>query len=74
MVGDIVWAPFPFTSLSNTKVRPVLIVADVRNLRENDWIVCEITSASIVPARAIEITQSDRDYPERYGVGPVAAK
>lgn len=42
MVGDVVWAPFPFTNLAGNKERPALLLADV-GLR--DWIACEITSA-----------------------------
>ena len=59
MVGDIVWAPVRFTDLSGGKVRPMLVLADVRDAQENDWIVCEITTSPIQHARAIVITQSD---------------
>ena len=59
MVGDIVWAPFPFSDLSQAKLRPVLIVADVRDGRERDWIVCEITSGRASHAREIPITSGD---------------
>ena len=55
MVGDIVWAPFPLASSGNMKVRPVLVVADVRDGAEDDWIVCEITSSSMSHSREIEI-------------------
>ena len=57
MVGEIVWAPFPFTDLSQSKVRPVLVIADVRETAESDWIVCEITSGPIIQSRSIEIGQ-----------------
>ena len=59
MVGDVVWAPFPLTSPGNTKVRPVLIVADVTDGTEDDWIVCEITSSSMSHSREIPIATSD---------------
>ena len=59
MVGDIVWAPVRFTDLSGGKVRPMLVLADVRDAHENDWIVCEITGSSIQHARAIVIAQAD---------------
>ena len=41
MVGDVVLAPFPFTDLSQVKIRPAVVVADV-GMR--DWILCEVTS------------------------------
>ena len=59
MVGDIVWAPFPLARPGNTKVRPVLVVADVRDGAEDDWIVCEITSGSMSHSREIEIDPGD---------------
>ena len=59
MVGDIVWAPVRFTDLSGGKVRPMLVLADVRDAQENDWIVCEITTSPIPHTRAILITQND---------------
>ena len=59
MVGSIVWAPIRFTDLSGGKVRPVLILADVRDANENDWIVCEVTTSPIPHARAIVISPGD---------------
>ena len=59
MVGDIVWAPFPLDRPGNTKVRPVLVVADVRDGAEDDWIVCEITSSSMSHSREIGIDPGD---------------
>ena len=60
MVGDIVWAPFPFTDLTQAKLRPVLILADVKDGMELDWIVCEITT-SLGHAREIPITRGDME-------------
>ena len=59
MVGEIVWAPFPFTDLRGAKIRPVLIVADVREPREDDWVVCEITSSAMARGQTIPIAPSD---------------
>ena len=56
MVGDVIWAPFPFTDLSQTKMRPVLVLADV-GMR--DWIVCEITSSRGAYAGEITIAPTD---------------
>ena len=59
MVGDIIWAPYPFTDLTQAKLRPVLVVADVRDVREDDWIVCEITSGRARHIREIPIARGD---------------
>ena len=59
MVGDVIWARFPFTDLSDWKFRPVVVVADVKQIREDDWLVCEMTTSSISYARAIPIAQND---------------
>ncbi len=61
MVGNIVWAPFPFTNLTQTKRRPVLVLADVASGRERDWIVCEITSSRAEQTRSIAISHSDME-------------
>ncbi|MYC36805.1 MAG: type II toxin-antitoxin system PemK/MazF family toxin [Chloroflexi bacterium] len=55
MVGDVVLAPFPFTNLQQAKIWPVLVVADVRDGAERDWIVCEITSGRAAHAREVAI-------------------
>lgn len=56
MVGDVVLAPFPFTDLSDVKIRPALVVADVG---QDDWILCQITSGSQERPRVIEISSAD---------------
>ena len=56
MVGDIVIAPFMYTDLSEWKIRPTLVVADVDM---GDWVLCEITSRSQSRLGDIRITQSD---------------
>ena len=48
--------PLPFTDLSELKIRPAVIIADV-GMR--DWIVCQITSRSPERIRQIEITSGD---------------
>ena len=55
MIGDIVFAPYWNTDLSGNKVRPVLVVADVQDSGERDWVVCEITSSGMARASAIAI-------------------
>lgn len=49
--GDIVLVPFPFSNLSSTKIRPVLIISNYSyNRNSADLIVCGITS-NIKPSR-----------------------
>ena len=59
MVGDIVLTSFPFTDLSQAKIRPAVVLADVGNARERDWILCEITTSPLVRPRDIAIGASD---------------
>ena len=59
MVGDIVLAPFPFADSSDDKLRPVLVVADVHESGERDWIVCEITSSGVTRPATIALEPED---------------
>jgi mRNA interferase MazF len=54
--GDVVIAPFPFSDLSASKKRPVLVVA---TLTGNDVILCQITSQSAGDSYAIPLIDSD---------------
>ncbi len=56
MVGDVLWATFPYTDLSGVKDRPAVVLADV-GMR--DWILCEITSVGQVRTGDIAIANSD---------------
>ena len=58
MVGDVVLAPFPFTDLSDVKIRPAVVVADVGM---QDWVLCEITSSPQVRDRYISIGRNDME-------------
>jgi mRNA interferase MazF len=55
-VADIVFVSFPFSNLSNTKLRPALVLADAQ---KGDWILCQITSKSYSDNQAIEINETD---------------
>jgi len=55
-VGDVVFVNFPFSDLTNSKLRPAVIVAAVNN---NDWILCQITSKSYADPLSIELISSD---------------
>ena len=59
MVGDLILAPLPFSDLGGTRVRPVIVLADVRESRENDWVVCQVTSRNYQRRDDIAIVQSD---------------
>lgn len=50
--GAVVLVPFPFSDLSQTKLRPALVLADAGR---GDWILCQITSNAYGDARAIQL-------------------
>lgn len=41
-VGDVVLVPFPFSDLSQSKVRPSVCLADAGR---DDWVLCQVTSS-----------------------------
>lgn len=54
--GTVVTVRFPFSDLSQSKVRPALLLADVQH---GDWIICQITSNPFGDSRAITLDASD---------------
>ncbi len=54
--GDVVIVPFPFSDLTQTKRRPVLIIA---TLAGDDLILCQITSQLITDRYAITLESND---------------
>jgi len=57
--GDIVVFPFPYTDLSNTKMRPCLVLS---NEMKEDILLCQITSKnSIRDNYVIELKKSETD-------------
>lgn len=54
-VGDVIFVRFPFSDLSNYKLRPALVLASTD---KRDYILCQITSKAFADKQAI-ILQSD---------------
>lgn len=54
--GDIVVLPFPFSDLSDSKIRPAVVLA---RANKSDWILCQITSNPYGDAQAIVIERTD---------------
>ena len=54
--GEVVLVPFPFSDLSQSKVRPAICLADAHC---GDWILCQITSRSYDDRLAIPLEASD---------------
>lgn len=50
--GAVVLIPFPFSDLSQTKLRPALVLAAAGR---GDWLLCQITSNPYGDANAIEL-------------------
>jgi mRNA interferase MazF len=55
-VGLVVLVPFPFSDLSQAKLRPAVILADAGR---DDWILCQVTSNPYGDPRAITLADSD---------------
>jgi len=54
--GPVVLVPFPFSDLSQSKLRPAIVLADAER---GDWILCQVTSKSYADARAVELANDD---------------
>lgn len=53
--GDVVVVPFPFSDLSQAKLRPAVVLA---NARRGDWILCQVTSNPYDDTQAIALTDA----------------
>jgi mRNA interferase MazF len=53
--GQIVLLKFPYSDLSGSKLRPVLLLADTGS---SDWITCQITSNPYRDVYALRLDQS----------------
>lgn len=54
--GTVVLVPFPFSDLSQSKLRPACVLA---NAGRDDVILCQITSNPYADPQAVELTDSD---------------
>jgi len=54
--GSVVLVPFPFSDLSQAKLRPAIVMADAGR---GDWILCQVTSKPYGDHRAIAIGEQD---------------
>ena len=53
--GAVVLIPFPFSDLSQAKLRPAVVLADVGR---GDWILCQVTSNQYGDSRAVMLTDA----------------
>lgn len=54
--GEVVLVPFPFSNLSQSKVRPAICLADAGR---GDWILCQITSSPYGDPAAVPMNAAD---------------
>ena len=55
---EVVIVPFPFTDLSQTKIRPAVCLADANR---GDWLFCQITSSPYGDATAASLSSADSE-------------
>lgn len=55
-VGEVVLVRFPFSDLSQLKLRPAVCLADAGR---GDWVLCQITSNAYGDSRAIPLDDPD---------------
>ena len=54
--GEVVLVPFPFSDLSQSKVRPAVCLADAGR---GDWVLCQITSSPYGDPAAVPLGAPD---------------
>ena len=54
--GEVVLVPFPFSDLSQSKLRPALCLASAGR---GDWVLCQITSNPYGDPKAVILQASD---------------
>jgi len=55
-VGEVVLVPFPFSDLSQSKVRPAICLADAGR---GDWVLCQVTSNPYGDPAALPLDAAD---------------
>jgi mRNA interferase MazF len=53
--ASLVLVPFPFSDLSQAKLRPAIVLADAGRV---DWILCQVTSRPYGDAQAIALDEA----------------
>lgn len=53
--GSVILIPFPFSDLSQSKLRPAVALADAG---KGDWVLCQITSKPYSDPLAVELNSS----------------
>jgi mRNA interferase MazF len=53
--GAVILIPFPFSDLSQTKLRPAVVLASAGR---GDWILCQVTSRPYADSAAVMLEQS----------------
>ncbi|MBM4042365.1 MAG: MazF family transcriptional regulator [Planctomycetes bacterium] len=54
--GSVVLVPFPFSDLSQAKLRPAIVLAEAGR---GDWILCQVTSNPYGDPNSIQLTGAD---------------
>ena len=54
--ASVVLISIPFSDLSQTKLRPAVVLASAGR---DDWVLCQITSNAYADTQAVEISNSD---------------
>ncbi len=54
--GFVVLVPFPFSDLSESKLRPAVVLAEISR---DDFVCCQVTSNPYADPNAVELTDED---------------
>ena len=54
--GSVVLIPFPFSDLSESKLRPAVVLAEISR---DDLVCCQVTSNPYADPNAVELTEED---------------